>query len=108
MAARLQTIRTATEEEVPEAKEAISYQMPAFTLGGRNLIFFAAYENHIGLNPASSAMEASIQELSPYRTGKGTLQFPLDQPLPLAIVREVVRFRVREDRARKDGGEQGR
>jgi uncharacterized protein YdhG (YjbR/CyaY superfamily) len=97
---QLQALRRAIKEEAPEAQEAISYQMPTFTLHG-NLVHFAAYKNHIGFYPTPSGVEAFIAELSPYKTGKGTLQFPLDQPLPLPLIRKVVKLRVKENLEKK-------
>jgi uncharacterized protein YdhG (YjbR/CyaY superfamily) len=97
---QLQALRQAIKEEAPEAEEAISYQMPTFTLHG-NLVHFAAYKNHIGFYPTPSGVEAFIAELSPYKTGKGTLQFPLDQPLPLPLIRKVVKLRVKENLEKK-------
>jgi len=92
---RLQAIREAVKEEVPEAEEAIRYQMPTFRLDG-NLVFFAAFKNHIGFYPLPSAMEEFREELSHYKTGKGSIQFPMDEPLPLPLIRKIVRFRVEE------------
>ncbi|MCC7446682.1 MAG: DUF1801 domain-containing protein [Anaerolineae bacterium] len=94
--ATLQTLRQTIREEVPNARETIKYGMPTFTLNG-NLVYFGAWKKHIGLYPVSTAMEASIQELATYKTsGKGTVQFPLNQPLPLSLIRKIVQFRVKE------------
>lgn len=87
-----QTIRTAA----PEALEAISYQMPTFKLNGKNLVHFAGYERHIGFYPVPSGIEAFKKELSPYVQGKGSAQFPLDQPIPYDLVSRIVAFRVQE------------
>jgi uncharacterized protein YdhG (YjbR/CyaY superfamily) len=94
---KLQTIRQVIRDEAPEAVETISYQMPAFKLNSKMLIYFAAWATHIALYPVTAAMEASIEELPTYRTGKGTLQFPLDQPLPLPLIRRIVAVRVKEN-----------
>ena len=94
----LQTLREAIKEQAPEAVEAISYQMPTFKLNGKNLVHFAAFKNHIGFYPTASNLESSIKEAARYRTGKGTLQFPLDQPLPMPLIRNIVQFRVKEIR----------
>jgi uncharacterized protein YdhG (YjbR/CyaY superfamily) len=85
-----QTIRTAA----PDATETISYQMPTFKLNG-NLVHFAAYKNHIGFYPAPSGIEAFKRELSPYKYSKGAVQFPLDRPIPLDLVKKIVFFRVK-------------
>jgi len=96
----LQNVRATIRKAAPDAEEAIRYQIPTFTLNG-NLIHFAAFKTHIGLYPAPSAVEAFKDELSAYAGGKGTVRFPLDQPIPLGLIGRIVRFRVREslDRA---------
>jgi uncharacterized protein YdhG (YjbR/CyaY superfamily) len=97
---KLQEIRLTIHESAPEATEAISYQMPTFKLNG-NLVHFAAYEHHIGFYPIPTGMEAFKEELSHYKTGKGSVQFPLGQPLPLDLIRRIVEFRVKENQAAK-------
>jgi uncharacterized protein YdhG (YjbR/CyaY superfamily) len=97
---KLREIRQTIRESAPDATEAISYQMPTFKLNG-NLVHFAAYEHHIGFYPIPSGMEAFKEELSHYKTGKGSAQFPLDQPLPLDLIRRIVEFRVKENLANK-------
>ena len=92
----LQTIRATIREAAPGAVEAIAYQMPTFRLNG-NLIHFAAFRNHIGIYPTPSGIDAFGQELSPFRTGKGTLQFPIDQPIPIDLIRKIVTHRVMEN-----------
>jgi uncharacterized protein YdhG (YjbR/CyaY superfamily) len=96
----LQEVRTTIRKAAPDAEEAIKYQIPTFTLNG-NLIHFAAFKTHIGLYPAPRAIEAFKDELSAYAGGKGTVRFPLDQPIPLGLIGRIVRFRVKEslDRA---------
>jgi len=91
----LQKLRQVIKEEAPEATEKISYQMPTFYLNG-NLVHFAAQKHHIGFYPAPSAIEAFMEELSPYKTSKGAIQFPLDKPIPFDLVRRMVRYRVEE------------
>jgi len=90
----LQQIRLAIRAAAPGAQEAISYQMPAFTLGGRGLVYFAAYKKHIGLYPAPVGDPAFGADLSAYAAGKGTLKFPLGQPIPLDLIGQIVRFRA--------------
>lgn len=97
---KLQEIRQTISESAPNATETISYQMPTFKLNG-NLVHFAAYEHHIGFYPIPSGMEAFKEELSHYKTGKGSVQFPLDQPLPMDLIRRIVEFRVKENLAAK-------
>lgn len=98
---RLQTFREIIKEEAPEAKETIKYRMPTFTLHG-NLVHFAAFKNHIGFYPTPSSMIAFEKELSSYQTAKGSVQFPLSQPLPLPLIRKMVEFRVKEDLAKNE------
>jgi uncharacterized protein YdhG (YjbR/CyaY superfamily) len=90
---RLQSIRRAIRKAAPEAEENISYRIPAFTLGG-NLIYFAAFRNHIGVYPGAAAIVAMKADLQGYRTAKGTVQFPLDQPLPLPLIEKLVQFKI--------------
>ncbi len=94
---KLQQVRETIHVAAPEAQETISYKMPAFTLDG-NLVYFAAFAKHIGFYPIPSGMEAFKQELSRYKQGKGSVQFPLDQPLPLELIRRIVLFRAEENR----------
>jgi uncharacterized protein YdhG (YjbR/CyaY superfamily) len=92
----LQTLRQTIREEAPDAQETIKYGMPTFTFHG-NLVYFGAWKHHIGLYPITGSMEAAIDELSAYKTsGKGTIQFPINQPLPLPLIRTIVQFRVKE------------
>jgi uncharacterized protein YdhG (YjbR/CyaY superfamily) len=92
-------LRKAIRESAPEAEEAISYGMPTFKLNG-NLVHFAAYKKHIGVYPTPSAIIAFKDELSRYEQSKGAVQFPIDEPVPLDLVRRMVRFRVEENKAR--------
>ena len=89
----LQEIRATIKVSAPEAEEKISYQMPTFFLQG-NLIHFAAFKNHIGLYPAPRGIEAFKDELSVYKGAKGSVQFPLEQPMPLELISRIVKFRV--------------
>ena len=91
-----QTIRVAA----PAAQETINYQIPTFTLNG-NLVHFAAFENHIGFYPTPSGMEAFRKELSGYKGAKGSVQFPIHEPLPLPLIRRIVEFRVKENLEKK-------
>ncbi|BCG57397.1 iron chaperone [Paenibacillus sp. URB8-2] len=89
----LQTLRKVIQESAPDAKEKISYQMPTFDLHG-NLVHFAAFKKHIGFYPAPSGIEAFKEELKEYHKSKGTLQFPIDQPLPYDLISRIVKYRV--------------
>lgn len=91
----LQKIRATIRAAAPEAGEAMNYQMPTFKLRG-NLVHFAAYERHIGFYPAPSGIEAFREELAGYKWAKGSVQFPLNQPIPYDLIRRIVLFRVAE------------
>ncbi|HWI47051.1 MAG TPA: DUF1801 domain-containing protein [Rummeliibacillus sp.] len=93
---KLQKLREVIIEAAPGAEEKISYQMPAFVLKG-NLVYFAAYKNHIGFYPTSSGIQAFQDELSQYKGGKGTVQFPIDEPLPFELISRIVKFRVADN-----------
>jgi uncharacterized protein YdhG (YjbR/CyaY superfamily) len=92
----LEELRATIKASAPEAEEKISYQMPTFALNG-NLVHFAAYKKHIGFYPAPRGIEAFKGELSAYKGAKGSVQFPIDQPLPLELISKVVKFRVAEN-----------
>jgi uncharacterized protein YdhG (YjbR/CyaY superfamily) len=92
----LQSLRLTIRKAAPEAVETISYQMPTFKLNGKGLVYFAAFKHHIGFYPIPSGIEAFKKELSPYKQGKGSVQFPIDEPIPSALVRRIVRFRAKE------------
>ena len=93
---RLEKMRQTIRKTAPRAMEAISYQMPTFKLDGRNLVHFAGYKRHIGFYPVPSGVAAFKKELAPYVQGKGSVQFPLDRPLPYELVKKIVAFRVKE------------
>ncbi|MDD1708275.1 MAG: DUF1801 domain-containing protein [Methanoregulaceae archaeon] len=94
----LEKLRKLINEIAPEAGEAIAYGIPTFTLDGENLVHFAGFEHHIGFYPTPSGIEAFREELSPYKHAKGSVQFPLDKPLPYDLVRRIVEYRVNEVR----------
>ena len=96
----LNSLRRAIKETAPEAEEAISYQIPTFRLNG-NLVHFAAFEKHIGFYPTPAGIEAFKKELARYKMAKGSVQFPIDQPLPLPLIRKIVKYRVKENLERK-------
>lgn len=93
----LEKVRHTIRKAAPEAVEWISYQMPTFKLNGKGLVYFAAYETHIGFYPIPSGVAAFKKELSPYKKGKGSVQFPIDKPVPYDLVRRIVEFRVKEN-----------
>ena len=92
----LEKMRVTIRKAAPEAKETISYQIPTFRLTG-NLVHFAGYKNHRGFYPAPSGIEAFKKELSPYKGAKGSVQFPIDKPVPYDLVKKIVLFRVQEN-----------
>jgi len=92
----LEQMRATIRKGAPKATEVISYGMPAFKQNGV-LVYFAAYENHIGFYPTPSGIEAFKDELSKYKSSKGAVQFPIDKPLPLALITKIVKFRVAKD-----------
>jgi uncharacterized protein YdhG (YjbR/CyaY superfamily) len=96
----LEEIRQAIREAAPQAEEAISYQMPVFKLNGV-LVWFAAFKNHIGFYPKASAIEAFKEKLSAYEISKGTIRFPINEPIPFDLIKEMVRFRVKENLAKR-------
>ncbi|MGE5532798.1 MAG: iron chaperone [Bacillota bacterium] len=96
----LQQVRQAIKEAAPQAQEVISYSMPAFKQKGI-LVWFAAFKNHIGFFPKVSAIEAFKEQLAGYQTSKGTIRLPLDKPMPIGLIEEIVKFRVKEDQNEK-------
>jgi uncharacterized protein YdhG (YjbR/CyaY superfamily) len=92
----LEEVRMVIKAAAPDAMEKISYQMPTFYLKG-NLVHFAAHTNHIGFYPAPSGIEKFKNELSAYEYSKGAVRFPMDQPIPLDLIRNIVLFRVQEN-----------
>jgi uncharacterized protein YdhG (YjbR/CyaY superfamily) len=93
----LNRIRQLIKQAAPEADEAISYQIPTLKLKGKYVVYFAGYKKHVSMYPVTAAMvEAYDADLSPYRSGKGTLQFPLAKPLPLELISKLVKCRVEE------------
>lgn len=92
----LEQIRETIKQAAPEATEAIKYAIPTFMFKG-NLVHFAAFKNHIGFYAAPSGNETFQKELSEYKQGKGSIQFPLDKPMPLSLISKMVKFRVQEN-----------
>ena len=103
----LQKIRAIIKSAAPEAEETIKYQLPTFTLGG-NLVHFGAFKNHIGLYPTPSGTEKFKLEIAAYQGAKGSIRFPLDQPIPYDLISRIVAFRVTENREKvKTQGKKG-
>ena len=97
---KLNQMRDAILEIIPEATEKIAYGIPTFFLNG-NVVHFAGYKSHIGFYPGADGIEAFAAELSAYKLSKGTVQFPLDQPLPLDLVRRITTYRKEQNLAKK-------
>jgi uncharacterized protein YdhG (YjbR/CyaY superfamily) len=94
-------IRMTIRKAAPDAEETIKYQIPTFTLKG-NLVHFAVYKKHIGFYPAPTGIEKFKNEMSIYGSGKGTLRFPLDKPIPLGLISKIVKFRVKKNLERAE------
>jgi uncharacterized protein YdhG (YjbR/CyaY superfamily) len=92
----LEQLRATIRKVAPQAEEVISYAMPAFKWNGM-LVWFAGYSKHIGFYPGASGIKAFKKELSIYKGAKGSVQFPLDKPLPLRVITKIVKFRVNEN-----------
>lgn len=97
----LQQIRKTIQEAAPDATEAIKYGIPTFVLNG-NLAHFAAFNSHIGFYPTPTGIEAFSKDLAKYHTGKGSIQFPLDQPMPLNLITKMVRWRAKQLAAKQE------
>ncbi|ABN53979.1 MAG TPA: hypothetical protein DEF39_03980 [Hungateiclostridium thermocellum] len=93
---RLTVIRNIIRELAPQATERICMRMPTYDLNGKWLVHFAAFKKHIGFYPQPEGIEAFKEKLSGYKTSKGAVQFPLDKPLPVDLIREIVKFRVEQ------------
>ncbi|MEO5944627.1 MAG: DUF1801 domain-containing protein [Ferruginibacter sp.] len=91
----LQEVRTYILNAAPAAEEIISYKMPAYRQNGI-LVYFAGYANHIGFYPGAAAIKKFGKQISGYKNAKGSVQFPLDKPLPLALITSIVKFRIKE------------
>ena len=93
------SLRQAIQQAAPQAEEAISYNMPAFKWKGM-LVWYGAFKNHIGFYPRTSAIAAFKSELAPFKTSKGAIQLPIDEPIPINLVKKIVKFRMGENRRR--------
>jgi uncharacterized protein YdhG (YjbR/CyaY superfamily) len=98
----LQRVRRTIKAAAPEAGEKISYGIPTFTLNGKYLIYFAGWKHHISIYPIPTGNDAFNKEIAPYVSGKGTLKFPVDKPMPLKLITKIVRLKVAENLSRTD------
>ena len=96
----LKQMRETIKNAAPKAEESISYMMPAYKYLGKPLVYFAGYKNHIGFYATPTGHEGFKKELSIYKQGKGSVQFPLDKPLPLSLIIKIVKFRVKQNQER--------
>ncbi len=95
----LQTVRTAILEAAPEAEETISYAMPAYKTGAKAVVYFAGYKSHVGFYATPTGHSAFEKKLAKYKQGKGSVQFPLSEPMPLKLIADITKFRVKEVKA---------
>jgi len=94
----LEEVRQTIKEVIPDAEELISYQIPAFKLDGNYVIYFAGWKNHVSLYPVTDEIKEKFKkEIPSYKTAKGTIQFPLDKPMPLKLITKITKFRVKEN-----------
>ncbi len=98
----LQQIRQAIKDSVPEVEETISYDIPTFKLRGKGLVSFGGWKNHVGFYPGEASIETFRKELSPFKKAKGSIQFPYDKPIPLDLIKEIVKYRVQENLKEKN------
>ena len=96
---KLQQLRQAIKDIAPAAEECISYQMPSYKQNGA-LVYFAAYKKHIGFYPTASGISNFVDEFAKFKNSKGAVQFPIDKPLPLALIKKIVKFKVKENKER--------
>jgi uncharacterized protein YdhG (YjbR/CyaY superfamily) len=96
----LEQVRQTIKKSAPEAEETINYQIPTFKLNG-NLVHFAAFKNHIGFYPAPSGLKAFKKEISNYKSSKGSVQFPINEPIPVSLISKIVKYRVKENSLKK-------
>lgn len=97
----LQQIRATIKKVAPKAEEALSYGIPVFNLNDSYLIYFAGYKDHVSIYPAPRGKDEFKKVLSAYKGGKGTVQFPLDKPIPLNLITKIVKFRIKANSSKK-------
>lgn len=96
----LKKMRSIIQKAAPGTEEAISYGIPTYKLNGRNLVHFSGYKEHIGFYPGAAGIENFKEQLSKYKTSKGTVQFPLEKPLPVGLITQIVKFRITQEKER--------
>ena len=98
---KLQQMRAIIKKAAPRAEETISYAIPAFNLDKRYLVYFAGHTKHIGLYPAPTTNKEFKKDFEPYKTSKGTVQFPYDKPLPVRLITKIVKYKIKENKERE-------
>lgn len=101
--AKLKEVRAVIRKSAPEAEESMAYGMPAYKTNGTPLVYFAGYNTHIGFYATPSGHSRFTRELSGYKTGKGSVQFPVDEPMPLDLISRIVKFRLEENKVKNPG-----
>ena len=96
----LEQIRSIIKKNAPNAQESIAYAMPAYKLNGKPLVYFAGFKKHLGFYATPTGHTAFTEELSGYKQGKGSVQFPLNKPIPFDLIERIVKFRVQENEAK--------
>ena len=96
----LEKIRSIIQEQAPDAEESFAYNMPAYKLYGKPLVYFAGFKHHIGFYVTPTGHSKFEEELSPYKQGKGSVQFPLNKPIPFNLIEKIVAFRVQENKVK--------
>jgi uncharacterized protein YdhG (YjbR/CyaY superfamily) len=105
----LNEVRNIIRKALPKAEELISYQMPLYTLDGQRVLFFAGWKQHYSLYPAGERLVAEFKgELAPYEIRKGTIRFPLSEPVPVKLIERIAKFRAKEASAKRPGGRKRR
>lgn len=99
----LKKVRAAIKKAAPKAEETINYGIPTFRLNGRNLVHFSAFKQHIGFYPTPSGIEKFKKELSVFEGAKGSVKFPLEKPIPYALITKIVKFRVQQEAKKAEG-----
>ncbi len=96
----LRKMRATIKSQIPKAKEGISYGIPTFYLNGKYLVYFAAFKNHLSVYPATTSAVTKVKGLSKYKVSKGTLRFPLTEPIPFEMIKKFVKLRVKEQQVK--------
>lgn len=96
----LEKMRETIKKSAPKSEETMSYGIPTFDMNGKHLVHFAAFKNHVGFYPTPSGISKFQKEMSDYETAKGSVKFPLDKTIPFDLIKEIVEFRVEENKSK--------